>query len=228
MKSFLDVHHLHHAYCILGERELIKKNLRSFFAKHLYTDIAGNPDVIERDFDTLDIEDARMIKNMHASKPAVSDRKLFVVSANFITEKAQNAMLKMFEEPRGDTHFFLVMPSAAGIIATLRSRLFMADERMEEKTALSADNFLSGSITKRLSIIKDLMEKVSDEEESKITVLACINGIEIALHKRALQAKDRSFDSLLERIETARRYAMGPSPSLKMILEYLALVIPLA
>ena len=107
---------LHHAYCILGNAEDVVKELEKFFLKELKFSTKNNPDFWRGEFDVMDIADGRAIKILHQNKPTTGDKKIFVISANFITEKAQNAMLKLFEEPRGDTHFFLILPSFTKIL----------------------------------------------------------------------------------------------------------------
>ncbi len=52
-------------------------------------------------------------------------------------------MLKVFEEPRGDTHFFMLMPTADNLLPTLKSRLFIIDEEngVANKTAKELNPF---------------------------------------------------------------------------------------
>src|SRR3989344_4218523 len=96
----LDAKKLHHAYCIVGEAEKINKDLERFLNKELGFKVSGNPDFWTSRFDTMTIDDVRYIAELHGKKPLQEDKKIFVVFANFITEQAQNAMLKMFEEPK--------------------------------------------------------------------------------------------------------------------------------
>ncbi len=218
----INTKNLHHAYCIMGDAGEIELELGKLLAKELDFKMRGNPDFLRSTFDVFGIDDARAIGELHSKKPAISDRKIFVVSANFITEQAQNAMLKMFEEPRGDTHFFLIIPSANGIIPTLRSRMMFVEHEGKKLENKNAKKFLESSVGERFKEIKNLMDSIKDEEQSKIEVLKFINVIEKELWKSKAKVSSKIF----EEIEKARSYAGDQSPSLKMILEHLALVIP--
>ncbi len=210
---------LHHAYCIIGDKEKNLAELKKFFEKELKFTIKNNPDFWQGDYDSLNIDEARQIAEAHKNTP-ISDKKIFVITANFINEKAQNAMLKVFEEPRGDTHFFMLMPTADNLLPTLKSRLFIIDEEngVANKTA---KEFLEGSIKRRLEIIAELTESIKNEEKSKIEVTNFINSLESEIYK-----KPNHDMKILEQIEKMRSYSQDPSPSLKMILEYLALTVP--
>lgn len=218
---------LHHAYCILGNQNEIVSELEKIFKKELNFSINNNPDFWYGEFDVMDIEDGRKIKDLHQNKPVLNDKKIFVVCANFITEKAQNAMLKLFEEPRGDTHFFLIIPSLNNIISTLRSRFFIIDSNCSCDSAFDAKKFLYKNIGGRLEDIKALCESVSDEEKSKIEIINFINRLEIELKNKINISKITKEElKLFEEIEKIRQYASEQSPSLKMLLEYLAIIIP--
>ena len=73
----------------------------------------GNPDFFRTSFDTLTIDDARKLKVLHDTKPTSElGKRIFILSMNGITIEAQNALLKLLEEPAPYAHFFLVVPSA--------------------------------------------------------------------------------------------------------------------
>ncbi|MFH1454976.1 MAG: hypothetical protein ABIF22_01505 [bacterium] len=218
---------LHHAYCILGNTEDVINELEKFFLKELNFSIVNNPDFWYGKFDVMDIEDGRSIKNLHQNKPISGDKKIFVVSANFITEKAQNAMLKLFEEPRGDTHFFLVIPSLSNIIPTFKSRLFIIDTNEVGSSLINPKNFLKMSIGKRMEAAKKICESISDEEQSKIEIIKFLNSLESELKKKVNFLKtDNDELKMFEEIEKVRQYAGEQSPSLKMLLEYISLILP--
>lgn len=224
---------LHHAYCILGNSYDVTNELEKLFKKELNFSTVNNPDFWYGEFDVMDIEDSRVIKSSHQNKPTAGDKKIFVVSANFITEKAQNAMLKLFEEPRGDTHFFLVLPSLNNIISTFRSRLFIIDTSGAEISLINPRNFLNMNIGDRMKEVKKICESISDEEESKIEIIKFINSLEVALHAdlRGLDADKRGkmpMEKLrmFEELENIRQYAGEQSPSLKMLLEHISLILP--
>ena len=218
---------LHHAYCILGSKEDTINELEKFFLKELKFSVQNNPDFWYGEYDVMDVDDGREIKAIHQSKPTAGDKKIFIVSANFITEKAQNAMLKIFEEPRGDTHFFLVIPGVNGIISTLRSRMMIIDNLGKGSSLIDAKDFLKSSIGKRMEAVKTLCESISDEEESKIEVTRFVNALETELKKHINFLKTSEDEiKFFEEIEKVRVYASEQSPSLKMLLEHISILLP--
>jgi len=218
---------LHHAYCIVGEVEPIFSELQKFFEKDLKFSIHNNPDFWHGVYDTMDVEDSRILKDLHYSKPTASDRKIFVLQTNFITEKAQNAMLKFFEEPVGGTHFFVIIPSANNLIPTLKSRLMvLKHESIHDSGKIKAKIFLKSSVSKRMDMVKNLAESISDEEESKIQVINFFNSLLEELSKN-LDSKNTKLLKTLEDIEKIKQYSSEQSPSLKMLMEYIALTVPL-
>jgi len=227
MEIFVKDKNLHHAYCIVGEAEAALTELQNFLQEELDFSVHGNPDFWYGEYDTMDIEDGRKLKDLHYNMPTVSDKKIFVLSANFITEKAQNAMLKLFEEPVGGTHFFIIMPSANGLIPTLKSRLLI----IEHESALLAGKinakiFLKAPIGDRMEMVKSLAENISDEEESKIQVIKFFNALEKEISKKSFM-KDTGLIKSLETLEKVRQYTSEQSPSIKMLMEYVALVLPI-
>jgi len=221
MNLYIKDKNLHHAYCIVGDNQAVLSDLYKFLKSELNFTVEGNLDFYYGEYDVLDIEDSRKLKDLHQNKPTAGEKKIFVVSANFITEKAQNAMLKLFEEPVGGTHFFMILPSAGGIIPTLKSRLLIIQHGSTAKTKINAKDFLKANVGDRIDMVKGLAESVSNEEESKIEILNFFN----ALEKEIFSGKVKSNETL-ENLEKMRQYASEQSPSLKMILEYLALSIP--
>ncbi|MFA6797472.1 MAG: hypothetical protein WCR40_02100 [Candidatus Paceibacterota bacterium] len=228
MKSNLNIDKdfLHHAYCIEGDSSCILSKLENFLINELKFSIHENQDFWYGEYDTLDIEDSRKIKDLHQNRPVVSDKKIFVISTNFITEKAQNSMLKLFEEPSGDTHFFLIIPTVENIIPTLRSRMIIIEHGEKGGSIINVKNFLKASVGERIEMIKKLMTSVSDEEKSKMEVVKFINSIEVELKKKIDFSKgNKKYMSLFENLEKVRQYVGEQSPSLKILLEHLALTI---
>ncbi len=218
---------LHHAYCILGNTEDVIDELKEFFLKELNFSITNNPDFWHGKFDVMDIEDGRSIKILHQNRPTVGNKKIFLVSANFITEKAQNAMLKLFEEPGGDTHFFLVIPSLNNIIPTFKSRLFVIDTNKSGSSIINSRQFLKMPIRERMEAVKKMCGSISDEEKSKIEIINFLNSLEIEFKKKVNFLKiEKNEVKMFEELERIRQYAGEQSPSLKMLLEHISLTLP--
>ncbi|MGB8815803.1 MAG: hypothetical protein WCC74_00995 [Minisyncoccia bacterium] len=229
---------LHHAYCINASGKDIMEDFLDFLEKEIGFKTKGNPDFWFAEFNTLNVEESRKIKETHFQKPTVGNLRVSVICTNFITEQAQNAMLKMFEEPSGGTCFFLISPSVRNLLPTLRSRMILIDIEKNEKIQNKADKnslgvkeFLSDSIAERLKKIKKLLDNISDEKdisdrEGKIQAINFLNHLETEVYKQINIGKATKHELfILEEIEKSRSYASDPSSSLKILLEHLALVI---
>lgn len=226
LNLYIKGQNLHHAYCIIGNADKILKELETFFKKELKFQTAGNPDFWQGTYDVMKMKDATAIIELHQNKPITGDKKIFVISANFITEEAQNRMLKLFEEPRGDTHFFLILPSTNNLLPTLASRMVIIHHHSKDGSVIDVKDFLKSSIRERIEQIKKLMESITDEEKSKIEVVKFINALEVELKNKTDFSKIKKSEAkLYEQIEKIRQYSSEQSPSLKILLEYLSLAL---
>ncbi|GEM_PF-6334468 len=72
--------------------------------------------------DKIRVEDIRRMRD-RASRSGYGGRSVFIVrDAGLMTREAANAFLKILEEPRGETTFFLIAETADDVLATVRSR----------------------------------------------------------------------------------------------------------
>lgn len=214
---------LHHAYCVVGERETVRRALFGALEKNCGVPTTGNPDFWYASFETFSVNDAANVKALQ-SNASLSARRVFVIAAHRILHEAQNKLLKILEEPTGRTHFFLIVPHSGRLLATVRSRLefLEADQTGGQPTShASGEAFLKAPIAGRLGTIQPLIDAEEGGREAAIDLL---NEIEYALY---LNKNKRSHAAVfLEDLATMRRYLEGRSPSRKMILEHIALTAP--
>jgi DNA polymerase III delta prime subunit len=222
----LDIKRLHHAYLLEGERALLIEEVISFFDKNNIAS-KGNSDFVISQFDTLAVDDARTIKERQMNR-ALGEKKIFILGFNFITREAQNSLLKVFEEPTENSHFFVIVPGAEILLPTLRSRLqLLRGETNPLKVsphAAQAKKFFKASKRERLELVKALVEAIADEEKGKMDAIAFVNGLEIELHANLDPKKPESVEAL-NQILKCRGYLQDRSSSVKMILEHLALTL---
>ena len=225
----------HHAYLIEGEGEIVLDELFKFFEQSLNIAVKGNPDFLHLTFDSFGIDEGRRLKEMQTGKAFTGDRRFFVVTASSFTNEAQNSLLKVFEDPSPNVHFFVIMPSADGILPTLRSRFFIIEHESKYKTkkthdekTISAKDFLLSNKAARLAMIKGIIE-----EKDKDKALVLLNAIEGELHAKLVEGvrtssgvSSRQIAEYLEEIGRAKQYLHDRSSSVKLILEHMALVLP--
>ena len=85
-----------------------------------------HPDVrvIEAEKDTITVEQVRRLRADAYVKPNDGDARVFIIpGASRMTPQAQNALLKVLEQPPAGVTFLLCDRRADGILETLRSRL---------------------------------------------------------------------------------------------------------
>lgn len=228
---------LHHAYCLEGKREDVLNELLEFLENVLNFKIRGNPDFYSGSFDTLGIDEGRSINEMQSRKAMSASRRIFAITANFITKETQNSLLKMFEEPAGETSFFLIVSSASILLPTLRSRMMIVNlNRVAEfvETGISEkserifdfEKFIKSPVAERLEMVKKITDKIADEKISRSIAIDILNGIEKEiLNKSESSEVKKNFLFIFEEIDKCRNYAGDRSPSIKMLLEHIAIII---
>lgn len=217
--NFLD----HHAYFIHSFRDSVNR-LKDHLKSKFNINHTQNPDFYHEKFETFGINESRELKERHSSKGYTENSKrIFIIEISNITHEAQNALLKIFEEPHENTHFFVIMPSVELLLPTLRSRLFVLPREIDE-----ADNdslkeikkFLKLSRKEKVDYVDDMAKRISDEEISKSDAIKFLNDLSVVLY----EDKDKNSKALKAVIK-AIDYMNDKSSSVKQLLEFVALVI---
>lgn len=221
--SYKNTGSLHHAYAIAGPRERVKESLLLFLENTAGVKLGGNPDVWDEAYDTFGIDEARALRGRQTKSAAIgSAKKIFILAAAAITHEAQNALLKIFEEPTRDTHFFLVISDAEMLLPTLRSRLIVISYGNADADTSFAKTFLQGDVVERFAAVKTMIEN-----KDRLAAAAFLGALEILLHASARgPEKIGEYDFAFSEIANCRAYLRGRAPSLKLILEHLVLIIP--
>jgi DNA polymerase III delta prime subunit len=214
----------HHAYCIPGDPSVCLE-LKTLLADEHSIPSQANPDFYERSYQTFTIDDARNLKSLHETRPiGNTGKKIFIVVMNSITNEAQNALLKLLEEPSPYAHFFLIVPSAHVLLPTVKSRLLLighdssSENNAEEREA--AGKFLKMPAGKKLDHIKKLMDDISKEKKTRQDAISFLNAVE---HEVYATGSVKDHERSLEAITFARKYIHDRAPSVKMLLEYMTL-----
>ncbi len=224
----------HHAYYLIGNNST-REELITHINKKFKFNTLGNPDFFDRTYDSFTIDDARELKSSHDRRPVGEmDKKIFVILLNGINSEAQNALLKLLEEPSEYAHFFFIIPSGHLLLPTVKSRLSFIDTRegkKEEGRRKNPENsevtenalkFIAMSAGKRLDYIKKLVEDISKEKKNRQDAISFLNEVEAIIYK---EKGVKNSTGSLEAIQTARKYLNDRAPSVKMLLELVALNI---
>lgn len=246
-----------------ASKKLTPEKLVLDFIKDNFKMEKGHPDLFVFSMKDFGIDQVDMIISANIRKPAMGHKKFIVSSFNTISHQAQNSLLKTLEEPRPDTHIFLVTPSISTLLPTVLSRVQVVDigsddfyqgnartaggaPNKDSKIKTDADKFLTSEIPTRLEIIKKML---TDKENEKIDDSDINNFVrELEMHAYRLEnesknvSKNVSKKSLkddntnnthknnthksLKPFLKVDEYIRDGSSSKKLLLEYLALRLP--
>ena len=158
--------------------------------------------------------------------------KAIIVSVKRLFHEAQNALLKLFEEPPEGTLLILVVPSSGILLSTLRSRLRELPED-PRRTRYGADNtsvFLQAEKTEREKIFAKLIEQSrSDDADKKQTArteaLRLAEGLACAAHDAWRKKGDDDLRLFLHDLDRFIPILNDRAAPLKPILEHIGLTL---
>lgn len=244
----LEKGNLHHAYLIEGSREEILPQVLEFL-QNIGINTVGNSDFVHINLDSFKIEDARNLKYFGGQKSYSSAKKIFVVSANNFLLEAQNSLLKMFEEPISDTHFFIILPDVNVLLDTFVSRFYLIkSEKKINPDLKKAEDFIKMPLRNRIDFIKELLveEDEEGEEEENLSLdstrskaIKFLNALESSLHRSFLKNSSgllqptagtfpiqNSLANCFQQIFKVREFLRMPGSSTKSLMESVAIAIP--
>jgi len=209
----------HHAYGIETQSLLIS-DIRAFFDREDFSY------VFDQHYGTFKIDDARSIRSLQSEK--TERGSIFILGFDRITTEAENALLKVLEEPTADTYFILLFPYAKNLLPTLQSRLSVhsfekeGGRDMSENPLGSYDTFQKMNLKERFDHIQSLV-KAKDSKLEKSHVLELLNQAEDSVSTN----KPMDTNRIKEILFLKKSLASSSSPSVKMILDHLAIITPM-
>lgn len=145
LKRIIQTQNIGHAYMFVGREGIGKQMIAKEFAKSILClnptdtycgqceccDIFENsPDFItitDQD-DSIKVGDIRALSENILLKPVKSERRVFIINnADKMNESAQNALLKILEEPPSYATIILVLSNKEKILRTIKSRCIQID-----------------------------------------------------------------------------------------------------
>lgn len=196
----------HHAVCYVG-RSLAEAEQPEIFL--------NEADRVCIDCHEFGIQEARDLKRRAMLRPTESEGQTFTLVTNTITHEAQNALLKLFEEPPAATSFYLVIPRQGILLPTLASRLHFIE--VQTKSVDETETFIdfsAASVAQRLEMIAAWSKEKNIEQMESV-----VAGTERV-------AVTTGNGTLVQTVAYVRQYFGTRGASNKMLLELLALAIP--
>ncbi len=158
-----------------------------------------------------------LISAAHLRPEHGQTEQVILVATEFITEEAQQALLKIIEEPPVSTKFVFVLPQGYSLLPTLESRFSrVTDEMVVTETATFTD-FLNATIKERFELIEQSIKQKDHSWQSDI--------------KRGLtgylkQSRQKLSAHEIKELEFVVRLLLTRGASNKFLLEHLALSLP--
>src|SRR3989344_2386702 len=165
------------AYLVAGGKEMVGDVLAKLGSFGVEVD--GNPDIYIREYLQFGIDEARELRSRASSRAVKEKNRFFVIVAPSMTADAQNALLKILEEPSADASFFIITPSPESLLPTLRSRaqILSLSQGVEQKGKIDAGIFLQSDKSKRIEMVKVLLPK-EDEERDLGSIITFLSSLE--------------------------------------------------
>ena len=172
-------------------------------------------DVYDQYFVKFGIEDARDLVLKAYGTPNTETTQCLVVRTDFITLEAQNALLKIVEEPPASTRFVFVLPNDFTILPTLASRFsgYVADTKVEIQQNEIFDLFLKQNYKDRLQAIEQAT-KNKDINWQRAVKQGLISYL-----------KQQKSIKQLGQLEYIARMLLTRGASNKMLFDHLALLL---
>jgi len=197
---------MHHANLLIGTHDWALSELP-------LSEQGTGPDILVHHFERMSIANVRTLIYEAGLRPVAREYRTFVLLCDSILHEAQNALLKLFEEPNEHTVFYLVIPREDMLLPTLRSRLHLLSVMEREVPTELFEEFLKRGYADRLKIVG---EKLTAEDGVWLTDF--LRGLE--------QYAEKSRDArLLKEVMTLMSYINTTGASKKMLLEHIALTL---
>lgn len=161
------------------------------------------------------IDDARRLVEIANNCPANATVQTLVIRTDFITLEAQNALLKILEEPPASTQFVFVIQEAFQVLPTLASRFseIQVTKSSGDNVTVEFEELLNSSYAERLEMIdKNLKAKNTAWQH--------------AIKQGLLQYAKKCHSDILSELEYVARFLLTRGASNKFLLEHLALTLP--
>lgn len=195
---------MHHANLLVGTREWA-------FSIIPEAELIEGPDIFVTHYERMSIADVRTLIYEAGLRPVVREYRTFVLIVDSVLHEAQNALLKLFEEPNAHTLFFFIIPREDILLPTLRSRFHVLGVQGSEQNQTVFTAWKKLGYSDRLTLIA---EKLKEEDSVWLTEL---------LHGLEYYAEQSQKPALIAEVLQTISYIHSPGSSKKMLLEHLAL-----
>ncbi len=210
----------HHLYLIEGDLDLSTEILFDFFDKN-HGMQKGSSHFFQKNYEKFLVDDARGLKELSSRKNSSGNKQVFILSINSTSDEAQNAMLKSLEEPVSGTYYFLIFPTLAHVLDTIKSRSYILDaSHLSKGDEKLAHKIISANFAKRQEMIKEFAKLHENGEIGRDHILKLLKAI--IEHLKDEKGNLRTIERLTEINSIAQRSDVG----LKAVYEAILYLTP--
>lgn len=240
---------LHHGYLLLGDIETTLGAVEEMVEKISGLRLAGNPDYFLSKENSLSVKESRRIKEAAGMRGFSGKKRFFVIAANTFSEEAQNALLKILEEPIEGNHFFVITERENALLPTVRSRLAVLKGAQKDFKSgeyyLDAEKFLSFNSIDRLIFVKKFLKDKNSEKENDLKeddelnkededtevsprkkTAELIESLEFLFSQKYKEDPQKYEKEMCELLKM-ESYSKDPAFLPRLILEYLSFLLPI-
>ena len=191
----------------------------------------NDSDTLFQIYESFTMDNSAEIKDWHSKSGVTDGKRICIIATKFINREAEQTLLKILEEPKERTHFFVVVSDSSLLLPTIISRthtikLEQKDNKEIKKEALT---FVALQPKDRVDKVALIIKNNKDEENSgqlRYYATSFVNELEIIFYQKFKKDRnDKNTQFILDELQKARGYLSTPGASVKMILEHLGLVI---
>ena len=207
----------HHSYIVVSSTpDALVPTLTAEF-KNTMPEYSVVPFLIPR----VTIDDVRMLSEYtYGSAP-----QIVLISTDDILHEAQQALLKTLEEPGAQTKIVFIMPHVAHLLPTIMSRVEVVHyegENPENIYKTEMQKFLASDVPTRLKWVEKFIKDNEDHDTTRSILKRHFDALtEIVLNKKGIQS------IVLEDLQYASTNILTRGSSIKMLLEHIAITIPM-
>lgn len=206
----------HHAHLLRHEWSTIPELVRDL-------EVDSEEAIFCSMYETVGLTEVASLKEMAARRPVVGKSQLLVVAARKISFEAQQALLKLLEEPPKETNFLFILEPQAVVLPTLQSRFFeIATVAPAVPVSQAYLDFVAHSYADRLELITAQLAK---KDQQWLTYMKVGAGREA--QKLVTEAREgRATTQALSALAFITEHLGERGASNKQLLELLALTVP--
>ena len=202
-----------HSLLISCKNQSKRKNYALDFCKENKID---SIDISFYSFDkAIGIEDIRDLQKKLFLKPLKSPTKASIIDTqNGLTTEAQNAMLKILEEPPKDTTIILLVPQKEMVLPTILSRCKIIEiQENLNLTQIESTQYLNILVSLSQRSVGERLKLASDIAKTENEIFSWLEKMIITAHQNPLQYSNvlKSFQKTYRLLKTTtvnKRFAL--------------------